>query len=181
VKNRVKKFAVVVLAMALLMLTLTVASVKAEGAEKVPVAGLSIITGMSPSDDFRGWISDDEIGHLRRMIITSVSLYWMDATSVPNPPLNPTYQFSVYTLMSGQGNYKTDRGVSLWKSVMSYPAVGPVQGTFEGNLHVESVGDVTTMHVIYQGTGIFEGQTLMVSGEKIGMVPGVIEGFLLTR
>ena len=175
-----KKVAVIVLAFALFMMAFTVAPVMAK-AEKVSVAGLSVITGGELPDDFRAWETEGGTVHARGGIAISISRYWIGVSSVPNPAVNPTYVFAVRSDVSSNNNEKTERGVSLWKSVMSYPATGTVQGTFEGVMHVEGDGSLTTMHVVYQGTGMFEGQTMVVSGTKQSGQPGVIEGFLLTR
>ena len=179
--EKVRKVTVAVLAFALLILCTTVAPALAK-AEKVPVAGLSITTGGGPTDDFKTWDTKGGIDQVRGVIVTSISKYWVGVTSVPNPAVNPTYVFAVTTILSpGMENTKTDRAISLWKSTMSYPAVGQVLGTFEGVMHVESDGGITTVHCVYQGTGMFEGQTLMMSGLRTGSAPGVIEGFLLTH
>ncbi len=182
-----KRMMILVPVLALLMLAAAIAPVMAK-AEKVPVAGLSYITGGVPPE--RIWDTEGGISQMRGAVAYGANYYWIDS-ALPDPPWTQdklstaTYKFLATSELSGMENEKTGKSVSHWKVVMSYPFYwppsGPILGTFEGVMHVESAEGLTTMHCVYQGSGIFEGQTLIVSGTKLSGQPGVIEGFLLTR
>lgn len=183
-----KKVVVSILGLALLMVLVASAAPVMAKAEKVPVVGLSFLTGgLPPTSD---WETKGGIEQYRGAWATGVVYYWFDRTIVPPAPYNsplPTYKFNQTSEVSGMSNDEAGFGVSHWKCVLRYPlpALGPEQGRFEGVMQVVGTetesGSFTTMHCVYQGSGIFEGQTLIVSGEKIGGAPGVIEGFLLKR
>ena len=179
-----KKARVGIVALAsLFMLIVSVAPVMAK-AEKVPVVGLSFLMGGVPPE--RQWETEGGILQLRNAWVTGTNYYWFDTTVLPPPPYNspaPTFKFNVTAEMTGMVKVESGIAVQHWKSVLVYPlpALGPEQGRFEGVMTVKNDGVLTTMHVVYQGSGRFEGQTLMVTGTKLSGQPGVIEGFLLTR
>ncbi len=180
-----KKVAVAGLAFALLTMTFASVPVMAK-AEKVPVVGLSILQGGLPPS--RSWEADDGIHQVRGAMSWGINFYWFDRTSIPfNFTVPPTYMFNSTSEISSMINEKTLSSVSHWKAVMRYPVslLSPELGRFEGVMQVRTEvlesGTFTTMHCVYQGSGIFEGQTLVVSGTKLGSQAGVIEGFLLTR
>lgn len=169
--------------LALLMLFAVVAPVMAK-AGKVPVVGLSFLAGGFPP--VRDWTTEGGIEQFRGAWATGVVYYWFDRTIVPPAPYNsppPTFKFNQTSEISGMDNEEAGFGVSHWRCVLRYPlpSLGPEQGRFEGVMTVKSEGALTTMHCVYQGSGIFDGQTLQVSGTKLSSQPGVIEGFLLTR
>jgi hypothetical protein len=185
--------------LALLMLFAVVAPVMAK-AEKVPVAGLSFITPTGAVPPERDWETGGGIDQYREAFGHGYNCYWIN-NPLPSPPwippvnlitgvpstnpnrLRPDYLFYATAEISGMANDKADVSVSHWKAMMVYPIpyLGAEQGRFEGIMTVKSDGVLTTMHCVYQGSGIFDGQTLQVSGTKLSGQPGVIEGFLLTR
>jgi hypothetical protein len=195
-----KKVIGLMLSLALLMmLFVTVTPVIAKTATiKSPVAGLSFLTpiGMVPPE--HEWT----IGNLQLSYGATVhgyNCYWinnplpaqpwippvniMTGNLVPTSPLHPDYIFYTTSEVSSISNTETGISISIWKMVMVYPipSVGPEQGRFVGLMIVKSDGSLTTMNVVYQGSGIFNRQTLQVSGEKQGNQPGVIEGFIIIR
>jgi hypothetical protein len=183
--------AVAVLAIAMLAITIVPVSAKAE---KVPVVGLNYsIGGLPPSDS---WETNGGIAQVRDATVYGKSYYWFDLSAIPGtppypypvPPASsyfnpqPTYVFKSTSIASGMENTKTDQAVSHWDVIMVYPFSGTEQGRFVGQMQVRTDGDVTTMQCVYQGFGLFEGKTLMVSGIRTySSQPGLIEGYLLTR
>ena len=194
-----KKVAVAVLAFALFMMAFTVAPVMAK-AEKVPVTGLSFITPVGAVSPERAWIpGKSEVGQSRGAIGHGYNAYWINdplpqqpwippvlPNGNPNPApdkLVPDLLFYTTNEISSMINFVALMSIGHWKSVMVYPIpnIGAEEGRFEGEMMVFGTPELTTIHCVYQGSGIFEGQTLMVSGTKLSGQPGVIEGFLLTR
>ncbi len=183
-----KKGLIFVLAAALLMVLVASAAPVMAKTERVPVVGLSFLAGGIPP--VRDWETEGGIEQFRGAWATGVVYYWFDRTVVPPAPYAsppPTYKFNQTSEISGMNNDNAGFGVSHWRCVLRYPlpALGPEQGRFEGVMQIFSkdteTGSFTTMHCVYQGSGIFEGQTLIVSGTKLGSQPGVIEGFLVSR
>jgi hypothetical protein len=183
--EKLKKAAVAVLGLALSIMLVASASAVMAKSEKVPVVGLSLLMGGAPPE--REWETNGGVEQFREAWATGAVYYWFDRTVAPPPaPYNsppPTYKFNQTSELNGMTNSEAGVSVSHWKCVLRYPlpALGPELGRFEGIMTVKSDGTLTTMHVVYQGSGRFEGQTLMVTGTKLGGQPGVIEGFLLTR
>lgn len=171
-----RKMMILIPALALLMLLAAVAPVMAEPAKKVPVTGTSTAVWY-PGPDAEYWITDGGILQFRGLKTAGMTTI--------NIPGSPSLVLKTSGDLFGMVNFKTGDGVMHCKSVWKYPAVGTVVGTFEGEFTADTTGGYpatySTMHCVLQGTGIFEGQTLMLSGEMTPPAPGLMEGFLLTR
>ncbi len=98
--------------------------------------------------------------------------FYVTSTSIPD------YIFTAYTEFNGTINTKTDNGVINQKMVWKYIVEGQVVGTFEGEAKVTTTTylynpatgyprpqfSTNIYHAVLQGTGMFKGQTLKISG-----------------
>ena len=141
------------------------------------------------------------------IVLNEGGVFFFDTAATGTVTFNTpskVWTFASSSIQSGIINTKTDDGELHIKMTWTYPAVGTVQGTFEG----EAKGKTTTYayvpttgiphpfystniyHTVLQGSGIFDGQTLKLDGIRPSLDPAVYppitgpkptswEGFLL--
>lgn len=183
-----KKAAVVVFALALLML-FAVAPAIASPATKVPVHGVGISGGASHPFE-KMWLTNGTITQLRGGGSQGgqLELYIYPSSEEPDYVLIVTDEYDAMV------NWKTGEGVWRYKLTWEYyDANEQVAGTFKGEYIIMSTGayimppgiPVTWTHfeghAVLQGDDIFSGQTLMLDFERTRPYPSTFEGFLLTR
>ena len=185
------KKAIVVIAVALMVAVMLAVPVLAAPAERIPVA-LTVRTAAAQNTlPEKVWTTDGGIKH-EQGIIRTVPLESM-AGNPPAPVKNvvlkidgvPIYGI-IYAVVDVMTNTKTGVMTNHYqKWIITFPVQTgvPVEGSFEG-VHTWSIDTTPTIsgqgHAVMQGSGGFEGQTLMLKMEFPPM-PVVWNGYLLKR
>jgi hypothetical protein len=149
---------VLVIAVALMAVAMLATPVMASPAEKIPVTlNFSPPTPLAPPE--KTWTTNGDILQIRGLPTS----YNIILTILGEPPL-----FGVDTnTLNAQHNLKTDVRILHYDVVWTFSG-----GTFEGRLtlkiHNNSLDPIFwyySAHLVFQGTGAFEGQTIMMSYE----------------
>jgi hypothetical protein len=186
-----KKILISIFVLVTAMLLSSFAAVMASPAKWTPVIGTTI----GKTNVFSGILLNDG------------GVFFYDVVATGTFTLNtPTavLTFASNSIINGTINTKTNDGEIHLNVRMTYPAVGEIQGTFEGEVKAKSTTylympttgyphpfySTNIYHTVLQGSGIFDGQTLKLDGIRPTLNPAVYppvtpsnpiswEGFLL--
>lgn len=148
---------VLVIAVALMAVAMLATPVMASPAEKIPV---TLAFGAPTSDDpEKIWTTNGDIRQVRGVPTSRNIILYI-------PGELPLYGVDTNT-WNGQYNLKTDFAILHYDVVFAFSG-----GTFEGILTMK-IKDYSlppifwyySAHLVFQGTGAFQGQTLMLSYE----------------
>ena len=161
------KNTVAVLVFAFLMMFAMVAPALAAPAEKVIFIAKQVGNSVPPppADDYRKITTPGDTIHTINQLGAGTIKLWIGTTEATG---TPTYQGTTNSIIMWNLNLKNDyQGVIKFEMTWTLP-----EGTFEGNIIGEmyaplpNVNVLTGLHGVLHGTGIFEGQTLMLQGAR---------------
>ncbi len=157
----------------------------------VPVTITRTTTGVLNAGDY--WVTDGGIIQMRDCVYTGKAKLYITSS----PPATPDYALTERREFSGTVNQGSDKDIAFpgpwpdakvqWSEhvVWQFVVNGQVLGAFEGVWKLTSVGWYLTPtphdgpsegHAVLQGSGIFEGQTLLLDYGN-----SVFTGYLLTH
>jgi hypothetical protein len=188
---KIMKKIIILISALILMMLFAVAPAMAAPATKVSVTASHTLALINPGT---GWVTDGGVVQLRDIVYGGTVRLDIATTSA-----NPDYTFTQRreqfgTVTHGRdipypGPWPEAKGEWHAKIVWTYSVNGQVQGTFEGEMKLTSIGWIllsnglaasgpTEGHYVLQGSGIFKGQTLLLDSTS---PPTVYTGILLTR
>jgi len=163
----------------LLVVAMLATPVMAAPATRVPVTVTLVVPSTPTPPVPPGWTTNGDINIIRD---------WVFSGGIATFSTLPGMTFVCYSEVHGMKNMKTKEGVAIYRSVWSLVGGG---GSFEGiqicKMHGLTGGfppyTSSSVHAVFQGTGMFEGQTIIFSMEGPIVPPPVTygEGFHLTR
>lgn len=170
-----KKAAVAILALGLLVALMMVATVRAIPETAIPVTATQTGTGTV----FSGIVLNDGDIFFYDAVETGIVKLYITST------ITPDYTFEARGILNGTINTKTDNGVFHRKMTWTYKVAGEVLGTFEGEVKADTTTykyitgipvskfSTNVLHTVLQGSGIFEGQTLKLDGLRPTIDPSL--------
>jgi hypothetical protein len=158
-----KKVAVFLLMLTLLVVLLTAGTTFADSPKKTLVKATVTDTDME-SQVIE--MNPGEIRHIDMVWTGTIDLYIPETSTTP---ISGTYRdeitgMRVWNVPGGVEHSRLYEGVYHFKEVWTFPG-----GTFEGIAQVQTHGPSFTVfesHIVLQGTGVFEGQKLYLSLQR---------------